>query len=148
MDSGLFRRHPFMIWEGARVSRGGVPCAPLPPMTLLSRGLIARIQKRIFLGRPYAMGFDWQPCTLLSSMGGVLDIRYLHPRAAPLFHLFGILMGSSSFSSPSPHHRGGSSFSSSPVGITRATAGSLHRPPILGGLGRRPDPDKGISILQ
>ncbi len=44
---------------------------PMPPMTLLSRGLVARIQKRIFLGCPYAMGFDWQPCTFPSSMGGI-----------------------------------------------------------------------------
>jgi hypothetical protein len=93
MDSGLLRRQPFTIWGGPRVSLGGVPCAPLPPMTLLSRGLVARIQKRIFLGRPYAMGFDWRPRTLLSSMGGVLDFRHLHPRAAPLFRRFGILMG-------------------------------------------------------
>jgi hypothetical protein len=93
MDSGLLCRQPFMIWGGARVSLGGVPCVPLPPMTLLSWGLIARIQKRIFLGCPYAMGFNWRSCTLLSSMGGVLDIHHLHPRAAPLFRLFGILMG-------------------------------------------------------
>jgi hypothetical protein len=93
MDSGLLRRQPFMIWGGARVSLGGVPCAPLPPMTLLSRGLVAPIQKRIFLGRPYAMGFDWRPRTLLSSMGGILDIRHFHPRGAPLFRLFGVLMG-------------------------------------------------------
>jgi hypothetical protein len=82
-----------MIWGGARVSLGGVPCAPLPPMTLFSWGLIARIQKMIFLGRPYPMELDWRPRTLLSSMGGVLDIRYLHPQAAPLFRLFGVLMG-------------------------------------------------------
>jgi hypothetical protein len=75
------------------VSLGGVPCAPLPPMTLLSLGLVTRIQKRIFLGRPYAMGLDWQPCTLLSLMGGILDLCHLHPRAAPLLHCFGILMG-------------------------------------------------------
>jgi hypothetical protein len=93
MDSRLLCRQPFMIWGGARVSLGGVPCAPLPPMTLLSRGLVARIQKRIFLGRPYAMGFDWRPRTLLSSMGGILDIHHLHPQAAPLFRLFGVLMG-------------------------------------------------------
>jgi hypothetical protein len=39
------------------------------------------------------MGFDWQLCTLLSLMGGVLDLRHLHPWAAPLFRHFGILMG-------------------------------------------------------
>jgi hypothetical protein len=92
MDSGLLRRQQFTIWGGPRVSLGGVPCVPLPPMTLLSRGLVAQIQKRIFLGRPYAMGFNWQPCTLLSLMGGVLDLRHLHPRAALLFRHFGILV--------------------------------------------------------
>jgi hypothetical protein len=69
MDSGLLRWQLFTIWGGPCMSLGGVPCAPMPPMTILSRGLVARIQKRIFLGRLYAMGFDWQPCTLLSSMG-------------------------------------------------------------------------------
>jgi hypothetical protein len=39
------------------------------------------------------MEFDWQPHTLLSLMGGVLDLRHLHPRAAPLFCRFGVLMG-------------------------------------------------------
>ncbi len=39
------------------------------------------------------MGFDWQPCTLLSLMGGILDLRHLHPQAAPLFCHFGVLMG-------------------------------------------------------
>ncbi len=55
---------------------GGTSCVPggsalraPAPMTLLSRGLVARIQKRIFLGCTSAMGFDWWPCTLLSSMG-------------------------------------------------------------------------------
>ncbi len=75
------------------MSLGGVPCAPLPPMTLLTWGLVAPIQKRIFLGRPYAMGFDWQPCTLLSSMGGILNLRHLRPRAAPVFRCLGVLMG-------------------------------------------------------
>jgi hypothetical protein len=62
-------------------------------MTLLSRGLVAWIQKRTFLGCTYAMGFNWQPRTLLSLMGGVLDLCHLHPRAAPLFCHFGILVG-------------------------------------------------------
>jgi hypothetical protein len=94
MDSGLLHWQPFTICGGPHMPLGGVPCTPLPPMTLLlPRGLVARIQKRIFLGRPYAMGFDWQPRTLLSSMGGVLDLRHLHPQAAPLFRCFGILMG-------------------------------------------------------
>ena len=95
MSSGLLHRQPFTIWGGgARVSLGGVPCVPLPPVTLLPRGLTARIQKRIFLlGRTYAMGFDWQSCTLHSSMGGELALRHLHPRAAPLFRCFGIIMG-------------------------------------------------------
>ena len=34
----------------------------------------------------------------------------------------------------SPWHRGGSCFSSSPVGIMRTTSGSTHRPPVLGAL--------------
>jgi hypothetical protein len=93
MDSGLLRWQPFTVWGGPRMSLGGVPCVPLPPMTLVLRGLVARIQKRIFLGSPYAMGFDWQPCTLPSSMGGILDLRHLHPQAAPLFCHFGVLMG-------------------------------------------------------
>jgi hypothetical protein len=33
-------------------------------------------------------------------MGGVLDLRHLHPRAAPLFRRFGILMGG--LHSPTP----------------------------------------------
>ena len=82
------------LGRGARVSLGGVPCAPLPPMTLLSRGLAARIQKRIFLlGCIYAMGFNWQPRTLHSSMGGKFALRHLHPRAAPLFRCCGVIMG-------------------------------------------------------
>ena len=40
---------------------------------------------------------------------------------------------SSTPSSHSPCHRGGSSFSFSSAGIVRATAGSLHWPPVLGG---------------
>ncbi len=77
-----------------------------------------------------------------------MALRHLHPWAALLFRRFGILMGgllspslllliivggSSSSSSHSPCHHGGSSFSSSPVGIMRATAGLLHWLPILGG---------------
>jgi hypothetical protein len=92
MDSGLLHWQPFTIWRGPRVSLEEVPCAPLPPMTLLLWGLITRIQKRIFLGCTYAMGFNWQPCTLLSLMGGVLALHHLHPLAAPLFRYFGILM--------------------------------------------------------
>ena len=41
--------------------------------------------------------------------------------------------GSSTPSSHFPCHCGWSSFSSSSVGTMRATAGSLHRPPVLGG---------------
>ena len=115
MDSGLLRWQLFTIWGGPCVSLGGVPCAPLPPMTLLSRGLVARIQKRIFLGRPYAMGFDWQPCTLLSLMGGVLALRHLHPRAAPLFHRFGVLMGGLH----------------SPPLLLLVIVGGLHPPPLI-----------------
>jgi hypothetical protein len=86
--------------SAAIYNMGGASCVPggsalraPAPMTLLSRGLVARIQKRIFLGCPYAMGFDWQPRTLLSLMGGILDLHHLHPRAAPLFRCFGVLMG-------------------------------------------------------
>ena len=35
-DSGLLRRRPFPLWGVPRVSLGGVPCAPPPPITLLS----------------------------------------------------------------------------------------------------------------
>jgi hypothetical protein len=108
MDTVLLHWQPFTIWGGPRMSLGGVPCAPLPPMTLLSQGLVARIQKRIFLGRPYAMGFDWQPCTLLSSMGGIFgspSSSSLGSSSAPSFwHPHG---GSSFSSSPPPRHRGG-----------------------------------------
>ena len=75
------------------MSLGGVPCTTLPPMRLLSRVLVARIQKRIFLGPTYTMGFDWQPRTLLSSMGGISALHHLHSMAAPLFRCFGFLMG-------------------------------------------------------
>jgi hypothetical protein len=115
MDSGLLHWQPFTIWGGPYVSLGGVPCAPLPPMTLLSRGLVAQIQKRIFLGRPHAMGFDWRPCTLLSSMGGISDLRHLHPRAAPLFRHFGILMGGLC----------------SPPLLLLVIVGGLHPPPLI-----------------
>ena len=93
MDSGLLRWQPFKIWGGPHVSLGGVPCTPLPPTTLLSRGLIARIQKRIFLGCTYAMGFDWQHRTLLLLMEGILALRCLHPLGAPLFRRFDVLVG-------------------------------------------------------
>jgi hypothetical protein len=115
MDSGLLHWQPFMIWGGPRVSLGGVPCAPLPPMTLLSRGLIARIQKRIFLGCPYVMGFNWRPRTLLSLMGGILDLRHLHPWAAPLFRRFGVLMGGLH----------------SPPLLLLVIMGGLHPPPLI-----------------
>ena len=94
-DSRLLCWQPFTIWEGgACVSLGGVPFFPLPPMTLLSRGLVSQIRKRIFLlGCTYAKGFDWQPCALLSSMGGMLALRHLLPLAAPLFRCFGVLIG-------------------------------------------------------
>ena len=38
-DSGLLRWRPFPLWGVPRVSLGGVPCAPPPPIILLSRGL-------------------------------------------------------------------------------------------------------------
>jgi hypothetical protein len=104
-----------MFWGGACVSLGGVPCVLLPPMTLLSWGLVARIQKRIFLGCPYAMGFDWQPHTLLSLMGEILDLCHLHLRAAPLFRHFGVLMGGLH----------------SPPFLLLIIVGGLHPPPLI-----------------
>ena len=46
--------------------------------------------------------------------------------------------GSSTPSSHSPRHCVGTSFSSSSIGIMRATAGSLHWPPVLGGSASTP----------
>jgi hypothetical protein len=97
------------------VSLGGVPCMPLPPMALLSQGLVTRIQKRIFLGRTYAMKFDWRPHTLLSLMGGILPLWHLHPLAAPLFRCFGVLM------------RG----LHSPPLLLLVIVGGLHPPPLI-----------------
>ena len=94
MNSRLLCWQLITSWGGACMSLGGVPCAPLPLMTVLSRGLVARIQKRIFLlGCTYAMGFDWQHRTLHSSMGSALALHHLHPQAAPLFRPFGVIMG-------------------------------------------------------
>jgi hypothetical protein len=61
------------------------------------------------------MGFNWQPCTLLSLMGGVLDLHHLHPRAAPLFCCFGILMGGLH----------------SPPLLLLVIVGGLHHPPLI-----------------
>ncbi len=84
----------FSIWGGARVSLGGVPGPPLPPMTLLSRGLAARIQTGILLlGCSYPIRLDWRRCTLHSLMGGALAPHHLHPQATPLFRPFGIITG-------------------------------------------------------
>lgn len=91
MDSGFFRHWgvlcmtplPFTVWGVPRVSLRGVPCAPLSLTTLLPWGLVARIQRRIFLVRTYAMGFDVCP-----RIG-----HHFHPRAAPLFRRFGVSMG-------------------------------------------------------
>ena len=70
MDNGLFLFHQwgvlctpllFMVWgvpRTPRVSLWGVLCTPLSLKTQLPWGLVARIQKRIFLGCTYAMGFD------------------------------------------------------------------------------------------
>ena len=65
MDSSLFHQQgvlctplPFTVWGVPHVSLWGVPCAPLSLKTLLPWSLLARIQKRIFLGQTYAMGFD------------------------------------------------------------------------------------------
>ena len=49
------------LWEvpcTPRVSLWRVLCTPLSLKTQFSWGLVAQIQKRIFLGRTYAMGFD------------------------------------------------------------------------------------------
>jgi hypothetical protein len=61
------------------------------------------------------MGFDWQPRTLLSSMGGVLDLCHLHPWAAPLFRCFGVLMGGLH----------------SPPLLLLVIVGGLHPPPLI-----------------
>ena len=90
MDSGLFHHRgalcmmplQFTVWGVPRVSLRGVPCAPLSLTTLLPWGLVAQIQRRIFLVRTYAMGFDVCPC-----IG-----HHFHPRAAPLFRRFGVSM--------------------------------------------------------
>ena len=68
MDSGLFHQQgvlcmplPITVRGVPRVSLWlwpGVPCAPLSLKTLLPWGLVAQIQKRIFLGCTFAMGFD------------------------------------------------------------------------------------------
>ncbi len=59
----------FMVWGVPRVSLWRGPCAPGSLMTLLLRGLVARILKRICLGHTSAMGFNWHHHTLLWSMG-------------------------------------------------------------------------------
>ncbi len=85
-------------------------------VTLLSRGLATRIQKSIFLlGRTYAMGFAWQPCTPHFLMGGKLALCHLHPREAPLFRCFGVSMGGL----PSP-----------PL-LLLVIMGGLQRPPLI-----------------
>ena len=91
MDSGLFHHRgvlcmtplPFTVWGVPRVSLRGVPCAPLSLTTLLPWGLVARIQRRIFLVHTYALGFDVSP-----RIG-----HHFHPRAAPLFRRFGVSLG-------------------------------------------------------
>ena len=91
MDSGLFHHRgvlcmtplPFTVWGVPRVSLRGVPCAPLSLTTLRPWGLVARIQRRIFLVCTYVMGFDVCP-----RIG-----HHFHPRAAPLFRHFGVSMG-------------------------------------------------------
>jgi hypothetical protein len=60
---------------------------------LLMWGLVAWIQKRIFLGFTYAMGFDGQPHTLISLIGDVLALHHICPLAAPTFLLLGVLAG-------------------------------------------------------
>ena len=95
------------LWE--------VLCMPLSLKILLPRGLVARIQKRIFLGCTYGMGFDWQPCTLFSLMGGVLALRHLHPLGATLFCHFGILVGGLH----------------SPPLLLLIIVGGLHSPPLI-----------------
>ncbi len=61
--------------------------------TLPLWGLAAQIQKWVYQGHPCAMVFDWQPCTLLLLMGGVLALSCLSPLAAPLFLLLSIHVG-------------------------------------------------------
>jgi hypothetical protein len=65
MDRNLFHWRgihctplPFTVCGVPRVSLWGVPHTPLSLRTLLPWGLVAQIQKRIFLSRTYAMGFD------------------------------------------------------------------------------------------
>jgi hypothetical protein len=77
------------------VSLWGVPCMPLFLKTLLPWVLIAQIQKRIHLGCPYAMGFNWQPHTLLLPMGGISALHCLCPLAAPMFLLLIVFVGGS-----------------------------------------------------
>jgi len=64
MDSSLFHQRgvlctplPCTVWGVPHVSPVAVG-SDLSLMTLLPWGLVARIQRRIFLGRTYAMGFD------------------------------------------------------------------------------------------
>ena len=45
-----------------------VPCTPLFLKTLILWDLIGRIQKRMYLGCTFGMGFGWSPCALLSMM--------------------------------------------------------------------------------
>jgi hypothetical protein len=83
---------PFMVWRVPHVSLWGMPCAPLSPKTLLPLSLVARVQKMIYLGCICDMGFDWQPCVLLSLMGGVWALRHLCLLDAPTFLLLGVLV--------------------------------------------------------
>ena len=130
------------------MSLGGVPGAPPPPMTLLSRGLAARIQTGIFLlGCSYPIGLAWRPCTPFfnggrfgspaSSSPGTSSVpSFWHHHGGPSFSSSPSPRhhgGSSTPSSLSPRHHGGSSFSSSSIGIMRAKAGSSRLPPVLGG---------------
>jgi hypothetical protein len=48
-------------------------------------------------------------------MGGILDLRHLHPRAAPLFRRFGVLMGGLH----------------SPPLLLLIIVGGLHPPPLI-----------------
>ena len=68
-DSVLLRWRPFPLWGVPRVSLGGVPCAPPPPITLLSRGLDLGVSP------PHSGLLRWQPFLIWGgarvSLGGV-----------------------------------------------------------------------------
>ncbi len=117
---GFDWRHHTLLWL-----MGGLlaPCQLCPlaaPMFLLLGILVGgpRIQKRIYRGGVCHMGFGWQPCALLLSMGGALVLHHHHPLAALLLRHLGLLMGG---------HL-------SPPLLLVCIVGGLHSPPLLLGL--------------